>query len=52
MSNQPSIFSVSAGAVDEGDVKEPCPCCRLPFADHTTSQLVKCALAELKGGRS
>jgi len=34
----------------EGDPKEKCPCCKIPFLDHTNKQLVKCALAELNGG--
>ena len=49
MSNQPTIFSLNTAPADEGDVKEECPCCRLAFAEHTTSQLIKCALAELGG---
>lgn len=51
MSSQNPTFSFDICSTDEGDVREPCPCCKLPFSEHTNSQLVKCALTELKGGK-
>jgi hypothetical protein len=31
--------------------KENCPCCKIPFSEHTNNQIVRCALIELKGGK-
>jgi hypothetical protein len=35
---------------EEENVNERCPWCNVPFSEHSTKQLVKCALSELKGG--
>ncbi len=35
---------------EEGDINAKCPYCKISFSEHTTSQLVNCALTELKGG--
>ena len=50
MTHPNSIFSLNAAAVEEGDINEKCPSCKIPFSAHTNSQLVSCALIELKGG--
>ena len=38
-------------STDEADVNEKCPSCKSPFSEHTNSQIVKCALTELEGGK-
>ena len=53
MTNSPNpTFLSDFRSTDEGDINEKCPCCKTPFSEHTNNQLVKCALDELKGGKT
>lgn len=61
-SNLPKIFRASDALEqpnfpfdnkieDDWTDNEICPSCNKPFADHNDRQIVKCALAELRGDR-
>lgn len=52
MTSHLSFFDSDVRNDNTVEDKEICPCCKLPFSEHTNNQLVKCALIELEGGKN